>query len=142
MMQSATSMCMHDAARPTTRGHFVTSDGFKPMEGEEGYYHLLVGMLSSLPNRVFTPLYGLVEIPAAALRIDKLISPDGEFVIDLVRKEIRGYKVSFTGGGASGGPDADTILEGILGQARSYTTIRPTGSRATSIPSRQVLELH
>ena len=97
------------------------------MEGEEGYYHLLVGMLSSLPNRVFTPLYGLVEIPAAALRIDKLISPDGEFVIDLVRKEIRGYKVSFTGGGASGGPDADTILEGILGQARSYTDDKTNG---------------
>lgn len=108
-------------------GTFVTSDGFKPMEGEEGYYHLLVGMLSSLPNRVFTPLYGLVEIPAAALRIDKLISPDGEFVIDLVRKEIRGYKVSFTGGGASGGPDADTILEGILGQARSYTDDKTDG---------------
>ena len=108
-------------------GTFVTSDGFKPIEGEEGYYHLLVGMLSSLPNRVFTPLYGLVEIPAAALRIDKLISPDGEFVIDLVRKEIRGYKVSFTGGGASGGPDADTILEGILGQARSYTDDKTDG---------------
>lgn len=108
-------------------GTFVTSEGFKPMEGEEGYYHLLVGMLSSLPNRVFTPLYGLVEIPAAALRIDKLISPDGEFVIDLVRKEIRGYKVSFTGGGASGGPDADTILEGILGQARSYTDDKTNG---------------
>lgn len=108
-------------------GTFVTSDGFKPMEGEDGYYHLLVGMLSSLPNRVFTPLYGLVEIPAAALRIDKLISPDGEFVIDLVRKEIRGYKVSFTGGGASGGPDADTILEGILGQARSYTDDKTDG---------------
>ena len=108
-------------------GTFVTSDGFKPMEGEEGYYHLLVGMLSSLPNRVFTPLYGLVEIPAAAIRIDKLISPDGEFVIDLVRKEIRGYKVSFTGGGASGGPDADTILEGILGQARSYTDDKTDG---------------
>lgn len=108
-------------------GTFVTSDSFKPMEGEEGYYHLLVGMLSSLPNRVFTPLYGLVEIPAAALRIDKLISPDGEFVIDLVRKEIRGYKVSFTGGGASGGPDADTILEGILGQARSYTDDKTDG---------------
>lgn len=108
-------------------GTFVTSDGFKPMEGEEGYYHLLVGMLSSQPNRVFTPLYGLVEIPAAALRIDKLISPDGEFVIDLVRKEIRGYKVSFTGGGASGGPDADTILEGILGQARSYTDDKTNG---------------
>lgn len=107
-------------------GTFVTSDGFKPMEGEEGYYHLLVGMLSSLPNRVFTPLYGLVEIPAAAIRIDKLISPDGEFVIDLVRKEIRGYKVSFTGG-ASGGPDADTILEGILGQARSYTDDKTDG---------------
>lgn len=108
-------------------GTFVTSEGFKPMEGEEGYYHLLVGMLSSLPNRVFTPLYGLVEIPAAAIRIDKLISPDGEFVIDLVRKEIRGYKVSFTGGGASGGPDADTILEGILGQARSYTDDKTNG---------------
>ena len=108
-------------------GTFVTSDGFKPMEGEEGYYHLLVGMLSSLPNRVFTPLYGLVEIPAAAIRIDKLISPDGEFVIDLVRKEIRGYKVSFTGGGAGGGPDADTILEGILGQARSYTDDKTNG---------------
>lgn len=108
-------------------GTFVTSDGFKPMEGEEGYYHLLVGMLSSLPNRVFTPLYGLVEIPAAAIRIDKLISPDGEFVIDLVRKEIRGYKVSFTGGGAGGGPDADTILEGILGQARSYTDDKTDG---------------
>ena len=107
-------------------GTFVTSDGFKPMEGEEGYYHLLVGMLSLLPNRVFTPLYGLVEIPAAAIRIDKLISPDGEFVIDLVRKEIRGYKVSFTGG-ASGGPDADTILEGILGQARSYTDDKTNG---------------
>lgn len=111
-------------------GTFVTSDGFKPMEGEEGYYHLLVGMLSSLPNRVFTPLYGLVEIPAAAIRIDKLISPDGEFVIDLVRKEIRGYKVSFTGGGASGGPDADTILEGILGQARSYTDDKTDGLKS------------
>lgn len=110
-------------------GTFVTSDGFKPMEGEEGYYHLLVGMLSSLPNRVFTPLYGLVEIPAAAIRIDKLISPDGEFVIDLVRKEIRGYKVSFTGG-ASGGPDADTILEGILGQARSYTDDKTDGLKS------------
>lgn len=110
-------------------GTFVTSDGFKPMEGEEGYYHLLVGMLSSLPNRVFTPLYGLVEIPAAAIRIDKLISPDGEFVIDLVRKEIRGYKVSFTGG-ASGGPDADTILEGILGQARSYTDDKTDGIKS------------
>ena len=108
-------------------GTFVTSDGFKPMEGEDGYYHLLVGMLSSLPNRVFTPLYGLVEIPAAAIRIDKLISPDGEFVIDLVRKEIRGYKVSFTGGGAGGSPDADTILEGILGQARSYTDNKTDG---------------
>lgn len=110
-------------------GTFVTSDGFKPMEGEEGYYHLLVGMLSSLPNRVFTPLYGLVEIPSAAIRIDKLISPDGEFVIDLVRKEIRGYKVSFTGG-ASGGPDADTILEGILGQARSYTDDKTDGLKS------------
>lgn len=104
-------------------GTFVTSETLLPLEGEEGYYHLLVGMLSPLPHRVFSALYGLVEIPSAAIRIDKLISPDGEFVIDLVRKEIRGWKTSFK----TGGVDADEVLRGILGEARSYTDSKADG---------------
>lgn len=106
-----------------TSGTFVTSPTLLPLEGTSGDYDLLVGMLSAPPARRFTALYGLVEIPSAMLRIDKLMSPDGEFVIDLVRKEIRGAKTSF----ASGGADAGSTLESLLAQAKAYTDEKGEG---------------
>lgn len=97
-------------------GEFVVTDKAVGLEGEAGYYMLLVGMLSAPPDRVFSKLYGFSEYLPGLIRIERLESPDGEFVIDLVRKTIQGGEVTFKSGGA-----VDDRLNEIINEARGYT---------------------
>ena len=97
-------------------GEFVVTDKAVGLEGEAGYYMLLVGMLSAPPDRVFSKLYGFSEYLPGLIRIERLESPDGEFVIDLVRKTIQGGEVTFKSGGAM-----DDRLNEIINEARGYT---------------------
>lgn len=97
-------------------GVFVVSDKAAGLESEAGYYMLLVGMLSAPPERVFSKLYGFSEYLPGLIRIERLESPDGEFVIDLVRKTIQGAEVTFKSGGS-----VDNRLNEILNESRGYT---------------------
>ena len=97
-------------------GEFVVSDKAIGLESEAGYYMLLVGMLSAPPERVFSKLYGFSEYLPGLIRIERLESPDGEFVIDLVRKTIQGAEVTFKSGGS-----VDNRLNEILNESRGYT---------------------
>ncbi len=97
-------------------GEFMVTDKAVGLEGEDGYYMLLLGMLSAPPDRVFSKLFGFSEYLPGLIRIERLESPDGEFVIDLVRKTIQGGEVTFKSGGA-----VDDRLNEIINEARGYT---------------------
>ena len=73
-------------------GAFVLSEEPITMEQEDGYYHLLTGILNSENNkeRSFVPLYGYTEILPGRVTTDLITSPDNGLVIDLVNGHIKG----------------------------------------------------
>jgi hypothetical protein len=62
------------------------------MESEEGYYHLLVGVLNKEyeGTRDFVPLYGFTEVLPGQITTDVIKSADGETYFDLSQGEIGG----------------------------------------------------
>jgi|GEM_PF-2264794 len=72
-------------------GEFLLSETAIELEGIEGYYHLLIGTLSSSSDgtRSFVRLYGFAELTPGALIIDRIISPDGYQYLDFLAKATR-----------------------------------------------------
>lgn len=95
-----------------SEGSYKVSDEYIAIDGEEGYYHLLIGILSverDDKNRVFTSLYGYSEILPAHITTGRIVSADGNTYFDLDRGEIGG-NIRFRGG-----KDADTFVADIVG---------------------------
>ena len=86
------------AARVGTEGSFLMSEEPIPMESEEGWYHLLIGTLSSLDNgdRAYNRLYGFSMISPGQMVVDTISSANGRMTIDLAQGEIYASSVSFS----------------------------------------------
>lgn len=86
------------AARVGTEGAFLLSEEPIPMESEEGWYHLLIGTLSSLDggDRAYNRLYGFSMISPGQMVVDTISSANGRMSIDLARGEIYASSVSFS----------------------------------------------
>lgn len=71
---------------------FVLSETAIAIEGEAGYYHLLVGILNSEfeDSRSFVTVYGYTEILPGRVTTDKIVSSDGKTYFDLVNSIIGG----------------------------------------------------
>lgn len=66
------------------------------------HYNLLLGTLSSADasgSRSFARLYGFTEVLPGQMRTERIASPDGTFVLDLVRKQIITPSLRFSSGG-------------------------------------------
>lgn len=69
-----------------TNGEYLLSETSIDMRAEEGYYHLLIGILNTeyAGTREFVTLHGFTEILPARITTDKIVSADGNAVLDLV----------------------------------------------------------
>lgn len=78
-------------SKTTSKGVFKLSEGAIKIEGEAGYYHLLVGVLNSEYEsaRSFVELYGFVEILPGRITADRMISTDGNNFIDFINNAVR-----------------------------------------------------
>lgn len=72
--------------RDGTSGEFLLSETSISMNDESGYYHLLIGILNTeyAGTREFVSLYGFTEILPGRITTDKIVSADGNAVLDLV----------------------------------------------------------
>ena len=75
-----------------TSGEYLLSESSIGMNAEEGYYHLLVGILNSEFNgeREFITLYGFTEVLPGRITTDVIRSTDGSCYFDLENNEIGG----------------------------------------------------
>ena len=101
-MPSWTSLVLSDAEKSYylyarvpkdgTTGEYLLSESVKGMESENGYYHLLVGILNSeyQGNREFVSLYGFTEVLPGRITTDIIRSTDGSCYFDLENNEIGG----------------------------------------------------
>ena len=108
------------AARVGTEGAFLLSEEPIPMEGEEGWYHLLIGTLSSLDggDRAYNRLYGFSMISPGQMVVDTISSANGRMSIDLARGEIYASSVSFSRPDGARGSLSD--LAGEVDQLQSH----------------------
>lgn len=70
----------------TATDAYVLSETYIVMDAEEGFHHLLVGILNSEYNgsRDFVTLYGFTEVLPGQITTDVIRSADGKTVLDLV----------------------------------------------------------
>lgn len=82
-----------------TTGSYVLSKNAIKLEGVEGYYHFLVGILNSEfeGGRSFIELFGFTEIVPGRITTDKIVSTDGKTYFDLLNSIISG-KIRFQSG--------------------------------------------
>ena len=82
-----------------TTGSYVLSKNAIKLEGVEGYYHFLVGILNSEfeGERSFIELFGFTEIVPGRITTDKIVSTDGKTYFDLLNSIISG-KIRFQSG--------------------------------------------
>lgn len=82
-----------------TTGSYVLSKNAIKLEGVEGYYHFLVGILNSEfeGERSFIELFGFTEIVPRRITTDKIVSTDGKTYFDLLNSIISG-KIRFQSG--------------------------------------------
>ena len=80
-------------------------------EQEEGYYHLLVGILNAelAGERSYVSLYGFTEILPGRITTNKIVSADGNTFIDLQTGDIQG-KFTFRSG-----RDVEEVIEEVEG---------------------------
>lgn len=100
-----------------TTGEFVLSETAIEMEQEEGYYHLLTGILNSENNkdRSFVSMYGYTEILPGRITTDTLTSPDGNLVIDLASGTITGPVTLKNGSSISDVEEFSQLVEKVEG---------------------------
>lgn len=74
-----------------TTGTYVLSKNAIKLEGVEGYYHFLVGILNSESeeDRSFVELFGFTEILPGRITTDRIVSSDGLNFMDFVNNAFR-----------------------------------------------------
>lgn len=74
-----------------TTGSYVLSKNAIKLEGVEGYYHFLVGILNSEfeEDRSFVELFGFTEILPGRIATDRIVSSDGLNFMDFVNNAFR-----------------------------------------------------
>lgn len=74
-----------------TTGSYVLSKNAIKLEGVEGYYHFLVGILNSEfeEERSFVELFGFTEILPGRITTDRIVSSDGLNFMDFVNNAFR-----------------------------------------------------
>lgn len=74
-----------------TTGSYVLSKNAIKLEGVEGYYHFLVGILNSEfeEDRSFVELFGFTEILPGRITTDRIVSSDGLNFMDFVNNAFR-----------------------------------------------------
>lgn len=103
-------------------GSFTLSESAIKIEGEDGYYHLLVGVLNSEfeDERSFVELYGFTEITPGRVTTDRVVSADGQNFIDFVNNAFRvGNESVFFEFNAKG--DGKMRIKGMIVQSDSGT---------------------
>lgn len=104
-----------------TTGSYVLSKNAIKLEGVEGYYHFLVGILNSEfeGERSFIELFGFTEIVPGRITTDKIVSTDGKTYFDLLNSIISG-KIRFQSG-SSGLYELDEweAVNGLITQAQN-----------------------
>lgn len=100
-----------------TTGEFRMSETAVAMDGEPGYYHLLLGIINSEydGDRSYTPMYGFTEIAPGRMTIDRIVAPDASGYWDFINKAFKlGNALSFNTQG-----DKKLRLKGTLLQSES-----------------------
>ena len=97
-------------------GEFLLSASAIAIEAEDGYYHLLVGILNSEydEDRSFITLYGYTEILPGRITTDKIVSSDGNSYLDLVNNALKlGDAFQYNTAG-----DQELYINGSISQTR------------------------
>lgn len=103
-----------------TTGSYVLSKNAIKLEGVEGYYHFLVGILNSEfeEDRSFVELFGFTEILPGRITTDRIVSSDGLNFMDFVNNAFRvGNSDSFFDWNTKG--DRKLRLKGSIVQSES-----------------------
>lgn len=99
------------------KGVFVLSESAKAMNGSDGHYYLLVGVLNSEYNgeRSFATLYGFTEVLPGRITTDKVVSEDGESYFDMLNNAMKlGDALDFNSAG-----DGKLRIKGTIVQSQS-----------------------
>lgn len=103
-----------------TTGTYVLSKNAIKLEGVEGYYHFLVGILNSEfeEDRSFVELFGFTEILPGRITTDRIVSSDGLNFMDFVNNAFRvGNSDSYFDWNTKG--DKKLRLKGTIVQSES-----------------------
>ena len=103
-----------------TTGSYVLSKNAIKLEGVEGYYHFLVGILNSEfeGERSFIELFGFTEILPGRITTDRIVSSDGLNFMDFVNNAFRvGNSDSYFDWNTKG--DKKLRLKGTIVQSES-----------------------
>ena len=107
-------------SKSDSTGSFLLSKNAIKLEGESGYYHLLVGVLNSEfeEERSFVELYGFTEILPGRITTDRVVSSDGQNFLDFVNNAFRvGNDANFLDFNTKG--DGKLRLKGSIVQSES-----------------------
>lgn len=108
------------ANKNDTTGSYVLSKNAIKLEGVEGYYHFLVGILNSEfeEDRSFVELFGFTEILPGRITTDRIVSSDGLNFMDFVNNAFRvGNSDSYFDWNSRG--DKKLRLKGTIVQSES-----------------------
>lgn len=103
-----------------TTGSYVLNKNAIKLEGVEGYYHFLVGILNSEfeEDRSFVELFGFTEILPGRITTDRIVSSDGLNFMDFVNNAFRvGNSDSYFDWNTKG--DKKLRLKGTIVQSES-----------------------
>ena len=109
-----------NAKKNWTTGSYVLSKNAIKLEGVEGYYHFLVGILNSEfeEDRSFVELFGFTEILPGRITTDRIVSSDGLNFMDFVNNAFRvGNSDSYFDWNTKG--DKKLRLKGTIVQSES-----------------------
>ena len=96
---------------------FVLSESAKTMNGSDGHYYLLVGVLNSEYNgeRSFATLYGFTEVLPGRVTTDRVVSGDGNSYFDMLNNAMKlGDALDFNSAG-----DGKLRIKGTIVQSQS-----------------------
>lgn len=104
-------------SKTTDKGVFFLSESAKTLNGVDGHYCLLVGVLNSEYNgeRSFATLYGFTEILPGRVTTDRVVSGDGNSYFDMLTNAMKlGDALDFNSAG-----DGKLRIKGTIVQSQS-----------------------
>lgn len=104
-------------SKTTDKGVFFLSESAKTLNGVDGHYCLLVGVLNSEYNgeRSFATLYGFTEILPGRVTTDRVVSGDGNSYFDMLANALKlGDALDFNSAG-----DGKLRIKGTIVQSQS-----------------------